>query len=128
MIGDISSSSWVYGKSTVENRAREREVRRLYGYTDRDYVSVYTLPKGQKTKKYGSFDYRTVSQKENRLRRSIAAMQGRIADAQAENLPRKEKAKKIARLQQEMKCLKMKLCSEMNGAPRVAVIVLEEEA
>ncbi|MDR2931922.1 MAG: hypothetical protein LBV27_02330 [Oscillospiraceae bacterium] len=122
-----SNRSLEYIQMVIKNQSREEELRRKYGYRDQDHVSIYTLPKGQRGKKYGSFSYKPMSMRAKRLQETVYTIKGKILKMESADLPPKEKAKKLGQLRCQLKYMTCKLSTEVEAMPKVGVIVLEED-
>lgn len=115
-----------YMKTAYENKQKEAQIKRKYGFKDKDHVTVYTLPKGQRGKKYGNFSYTPLSAKARRLQDHTYLLKGKIIAMENADLPPKERAEKLHSLRCQLKYTSCKLNAEMGSLPKVGVIVLEE--
>lgn len=115
-----------YLRAVYANKMKENEIKKRYGYTENDMISVYTLPKGQRSKKYGSFSYKPLTARAKRLQQNVYALKGQIRKIESADIPPKEKASKLYNLRSQLKYANSNFTTEVANSPRVGVIVLEE--
>lgn len=106
---------------------KESDIKRMYGYTDRDNIRVLTVSKQQAGKYAGAHVYKFMSGKAQRLQQDVYILKGKIASAQYEDMPSGERANKLRYLRCQLKYASSKLSAEVANTPHTGLIVHTED-
>jgi hypothetical protein len=116
-----------YGLAKWMPNPNDNSVKRQYGFSEKDNISVMKVSKAIVDKVGSGFVWKPMTMKARSLQQKKYLLKGRITSAQYANLPPKEREKKLARLRCELKYVDCMLNSEVDATPYTGVIVHSDE-